>query len=297
MPRILLTGKNGQIGFELQRSLAVLGEVIAVGRRDCDFANPDVLRALVQDIRPDVIVNAAGYTAVDQAEREPELAYAVNAMAPSILAAEALRLDALLLHYSSDYVFDGRKAEPYLETDTPKPLSVYGRSKLAGEEAIHASGCRYLIVRISWVFGAHGDNFLKTILRLAHERQHLEVVADQYGAPTVASLIADISAQLLVECLQREQIQGTYHLTAAGETSWHGYAQTIVRAAQALGMPLTLSAEAIRAVTAIEYPLTAARPANSRLDTRKLRQALGTTLPQWQIGVADVIKQLYGTAR
>lgn len=300
MPRILLTGKDGQVGFELQRSLALLGKVTAVGRHECDLTRPDAIRALVATVQPDIIVNAAAYTAVDKAEAEPDIAFAVNAVAPQVLAEEAARHDALLVHYSTDYVFDGSKQGAYTEQDATAPQSVYGKSKLAGEVAIRSAWCQHLILRTSWVFGAHGGNFLKTILRLAAERDSLRIVADQVGAPTSAALIAEATAQMLSQylqsqCLVKEQGAfpvGTYHLTAAGETSWHGYAQYVVRLAERSDMPLKLRADDITAIATSEYPLPAPRPANSRLNTTKLFSTFGIALPEWQAGVHQVINQL-----
>jgi dTDP-4-dehydrorhamnose reductase len=293
-PRILLTGKDGQVGHELQRVLAALGSVTAVGRPDCDLADAAALRALVAAVRPDVIVNPAAYTAVDKAESEPAAAHAVNAEAPGVLAGEAQRHGALLIHYSTDYVFDGRKTAPYTEQDAPAPQSVYGRSKLAGEDAIRRSGCRHLILRTSWVYGAHGGNFLKTILRLAAERSSLRIVADQVGAPTSAALIADVTGMLLQRHLQRRMPlpDGIYHLAAAGEISWHGYAKLVVQLAAQAGLPLALRPEDVAPIGTADYPLPAPRPANSRLATGKLQSTLGITLPPWQAGVAEVINQL-----
>jgi dTDP-4-dehydrorhamnose reductase len=298
--RILLTGKDGQVGFELQRSLAPLGIVIAVGRRDCDLTKPEAIRGLVAAARPDIIVNAAAYTAVDKAEADADTAFAVNGIAPQVLADEASKRNALLIHYSTDYVFDGSNPDPYTEHDATAPLSVYGQTKLAGEGAVRGARCRYLILRTSWVFGVHGGNFLKTILRLAAERDSLRIVADQVGAPTSAALIADVTAKILVEHLRRERSgnpydalpSGVYHLAAAGETSWHGYACYVVELARQLGMPLKLTADDIAPISTREYPLPAPRPANSRLNTEKLRSTFRVTLPDWQAGVSEVINQL-----
>ena len=294
--KILITGKNGQVGFELQRSLAVLGEVIAVDRSDCDLSDPAAIRELVQRIRPDIIVNPAAHTAVDKAESEVELATALNTTAPQVLAEEAAKLGALLAHYSTDYVFDGTKEGAYLESDTTNPQSVYGKTKLAGEAAIRASGCRHLIFRTSWVFGAHGANFLKTMLRLMQQRDSLSVVADQIGAPTSASLIADVTAQIMAQYLRSpDQAQfdfGTFHLVAHGETSWHGYASLINTIANLQGYTLKVASKDLKAIPATDYPVPAPRPANSRLNTQKLQDTFGVHLPDWTVGVQQVMTLL-----
>jgi dTDP-4-dehydrorhamnose reductase len=297
-PRILLTGKDGQVGFELKRALAPCGEVFALGRSDCDLANPEAIRAMLGAIRPDIIVNAAAYTAVDKAETERQAAFAVNAIAPGVLAEEATKTGALLVHYSTDYVFDGRKQGVYFEDDAAVPQTVYGMSKLAGEEAIRSCGGRHLILRTSWVFGVHGGNFLKTILRLAGERDSLRVVADQIGAPTSAALLADVTADILVEYWRdRDKLEnparfGTFHLAAVGETSWHDYARKIVFAGLRMGMPLKLRPDDISPISTDEYPLPARRPANSRLNTKKLTATFDIALPDWLDGVTDVLAQL-----
>lgn len=293
--KILLTGKNGQVGFELQRALAPLGEIAAVDHQECDLSNPDALRLLIADLKPQVIINPAAYTAVDKAESEPALAHAVNAVAPGILGEEAARCGALVIHYSTDYVFDGSKEGAYREDDTPNPQSVYGQSKLAGEQALQASGADHLIFRTSWVFGAHGGNFAKTMLRLAAERDRLNIVADQFGAPTSAALLADVTAQILGQYQRQGRADfpfGLYHLVASGCTTWHEYAQTVIRAAQAAGRPLKLSADDVQPIATRDYPLPAPRPANSRLDTGKLRQTFGLELPAWQDGLAHVLQQI-----
>ncbi|MGB4064297.1 MAG: dTDP-4-dehydrorhamnose reductase [Azonexus sp.] len=293
--KILLTGSNGQVGFELQRALAPLGEVVAVDLADCDLSSTDAIRQLVAEVKPQVIINPAAYTAVDKAEAEPVLARAINGTAPGVFGEEAARLGALVIHYSTDYVFDGNKTGAYLETDAPNPQSVYGQTKLAGEQALQASGADCLIFRTSWVFGAHGANFAKTMLRLAAERDGLKIVADQFGAPTSAALLADVTAQVLGR-YQREGRAGfpfgLYHLVAAGCTTWHEYAQTVVRAALAAGKPLKLTAEEILPITTADYPLPAPRPSNSRLDTSRLRQTFGLELPDWQRGLDHVLQQI-----
>ena len=298
VPRILLTGKDGQVGFELQRALSPIGAVFAIGRSDCDLTNPDAIRATVAAINPHIVVNSAAYTAVDKAATDREAAFAVNARCAGVLAEEAVKTGALLVHYSTDYIFDGRKDGAYVEQDVAFPLSIYGMSKLAGEEAIRSSGGRYLIMRTSWVFGVHGENFLTKIVQLASERDSLRVVADQIGAPTSAALVADVTAEILGQYWRdRGKVEdparfGIFHLTAAGETSWHGYARFIVLASQQLGIPLKLGPDEISAICTAEYPLPARRPANSRLNTEKLTSTFNIVLPNWQESVTDVLKQL-----
>lgn len=291
--RILLTGKHGQVGFELQRTLAPLGEVIAVGHAECDIADASALSTLVQSVKPDLIINAAAYTAVDKAESEPELARAINAVAPGVLGEEAVKLGAWVVHYSTDYVFDGTKLSAYTEEDITTPLNVYGRTKRDGEIALQTSGAQHLIFRTSWMVGAHGSNFAKTILRLALERESLNVVADQYGAPTSAALVADLTA-LLVRQTQREGLRdfpfGLYHLVASGETTWCDYARFVVSEACALGTSLKLSPDSICAIPSSAYPLPAKRPTNSRLDTGKLRGCFGFALPDWHRSVRHILR-------
>ena len=282
--RILLTGAAGQLGRELKRSLACLGDVIARDRLQLDLARADTLRAAVRTAAPAVIVNAAAYTAVDKAETEPTVADAINALAPAILAEEAKRLGALLIHYSTDYVFDGSKASAYTEDDIPAPLAAYGHSKLAGELAIAASGCRHLIFRTSWVYGLHGVNFLKTMLRLGQERDELRVVDDQFGAPTWTRHLADVTALILA---RREVPNGLYHLAGAGETSWHGYAEAIFAEAQRAG--LMDKAPVVHRIASANYPLPAPRPANSRLDCAKFRRDFDLALPDWRTGLIDCL--------
>ena len=292
--KLLLTGRNGQVGFELQRALAVLGEVVAIDAGDCDLADEAAIRRAMRDIRPDVIVNAAAYTAVDQAESEPALAQAINARAPGVLAEEAQALGALLVHYSTDYVFDGTKNAAYLESDAPNPTSVYGATKLAGERAIAAVCSRHLILRTSWVVGAHGSNFAKTMLRLALERDALSVVADQFGAPTSASLLADLTAHLVRQARREPDAfpYGLYHAVAAGETNWHAYACHVIERARAAGKPIRVAPEAIKAITTSEYLTPAKRPANSRLDTCLLRDTFGLSLPDWTVDVDHILQQI-----
>lgn len=277
MTRILLTGINGQVGWELARALAPLGEVIAVDRHALDLADADRIRALVREAKPAVIVNPAAYTAVDKAESEPELALAINGTAPGILAEEAKRLGALLVHYSTDYVFDGAQAEPYAEDAPTAPLGVYGKSKLAGERAVQAAGCRHLIFRTCWVYGLRGHNFLRTMLRLAGERDELRVVADQHGAPTWSRQIAEATALALARHAGQ---QGIYHLAAAGATTWHGFASALLAAAHARGMIPRLPA--VQAIMTAEYPTPARRPAHSLLAGTRLAADFGLALPTWE---------------
>ena len=276
--RILLTGPTGQVGWELAPRLAALGEVVALDRSALDLADAGVLRARVRDVRPDVIVNAAAYTAVDRAESEPELALAINGVAPGVLAEEAKRLGALLVHYSTDYVFDGTKEGAYVEDDATNPLSVYGRTKLDGERAIRASGCRHLILRTSWVYASRGHNFLLTMLRLGAERSELRVVDDQRGAPTWARDIAGATVRLLTN-----PPEGLLHLTAAGETTWHGFACEIMRLAGLTAV--------VQRIPAAEYPAVARRPANSVLDNARLRAVAGIVMPPWEESLARCVAQ------
>jgi dTDP-4-dehydrorhamnose reductase len=294
--KILLTGKNGQVGFELQRALAPLGEVVAVGQADCDLADADALRALVRRVAPDVIVNPAAYTAVDKAESDPAGAQAVNAVAPGVLGEEGARLGALVVHFSTDYVFDGKQDAPYAEGDATAPQSVYGSSKLAGELALAAANPRHLVLRTSWVVGAHGGNFAKTMLRLAGERAQLNVVADQFGAPTSAALLADVTAQLIGQYRRADAAAfpyGTYHVTASGATSWHAYAQFVVAEALAAGKTLKAGPDAILPLATADYPTPARRPANSRLDSALFQRTFGLRLPPWQDGVRHVLAQIF----
>ncbi len=297
--KILLLGKNGQLGWELQRALAPLGELVAcdfdsAGDLKADFAQPESLTALVQRERPNVIVNAAAHTAVDKAESEPELARALNATAPAVLAREAAAQGAWLLHYSTDYVFDGSGDQPRDETATTGPLGVYGRTKLEGEEAVRSSGCHHLILRTSWVYAARGGNFARTMLKLAAEREALNVIDDQVGAPTGADLLADVSAHALRQVKQQPTLGGTYHCVAGGETSWHGYARLVIEWARAHGQPLRIARDALHPIPTSAYPTPARRPLNSRLDTLKLQQAFGLRLPHWQQGVERMLHEVLG---
>ena len=290
--KIVLLGKNGQVGHELQRTLLSLGHVIGLGRKEADLSSLTQLQGVLAQYAPDIIVNAAAYNAVDKAESDEATAFHINAEAVGLMAAHAGQSGALLVHYSTDYVFDGETPAPYLETDATNPLSAYGRSKRAGEQAIEQSGCRALIFRTSWVFSTHGGNFIKTILRLAKERENLNVVADQYGAPTSAELIADVTALAIAGYRSRALTSGLYHLTAAGETSWHGLACHIVNRALANGATLKLNTGQIHAIPTEAYPLPAKRPKNSRMDTGALSSALGLHLPNWNIHVDRVVDQL-----
>lgn len=289
-----MLGAHGQLGWALQRALAPLGAVSAAGRAQADLEETDALRDFVRREAPHVIVNAAAYTAVDKAESEPERAMRINGTAVGVLAQAAREAGALLVHYSTDYVFDGTKAGAYAEDDAPNPLSVYGRTKLAGERAVQASGCDHLILRTSWLYGEHGGNFVKTILRLAGEREALAVVADQVGAPTSVALVAGVTASCvaLATGTPARYSWGVYHLAASGCASWHAYARYVVETAAEFGMALKVPVDAIRAVSSAEYGAPAARPLNSRLATDKLRAAFGLSLPDWKIDVRHLVAQL-----
>lgn len=293
--KILLLGKNGQVGWELQRSLAPLGELVALDRQLADglcgdLSNIDGLRATLRAIRPDVVVNAAAYTAVDKAEAETELADLVNACAVGVLAQEVKALGGWLVHYSTDYVFDGHGSAPWRESDAVSPVNHYGASKLAGERLIIESGCKHLIFRTSWVYDARGNNFAKTMLRLAKERESLSIIADQIGAPTGADLIAEVSALTLQQALLRPELSGLYHLAAAGEVSWYGYATHVIDFAKAQGEELRV--KDINAIETSAYPTPARRPLNSRLNTGKLRDSFSLHLPDWRSGVTRMLMEV-----
>jgi dTDP-4-dehydrorhamnose reductase len=297
--KILLLGKNGQVGWELQRSLALLGEVVACDfdsppELKADFGDPESLAALVDRVRPDAIVNSAAHTAVDKAESEPEFARKLNALAPGVLAREAATRGITLLHYSTDYVFDGSGHTPRDENAATGPLSVYGRTKLEGEELIRASGCRHLILRTSWVYAARGGNFARTMLRLAGEREQLNVIADQIGAPTGAELLADVSAHTLPRLLAEPALSGTYHCVAGGETHWHGYASFVIEWARAHGHAVKVAADKVLPIPTSAYPTPAQRPLNSRLSTHKLQSTFGLHLPHWQQGVERLLSEVLG---
>jgi len=290
--RLLLTGANGQVGSELRRALAPLGEVVAFDRAGLDLAQPDALIARVREVAPGAIVNAGAYTAVDKAESEPDAASAINATAPRVLAEEAKKLGAILVHYSTDYVFDGEKASPYTEADAPNPLSAYGRSKLEGERAVIASGCRHLTLRTSWVYGTRGRNFLLTMLKFAREGRALRVVDDQIGAPTWCREIADGTAALLVKSdLAATGVDGLYHLCAGESTSWHGFAQAIFDSPE---LPrLGIARPVLEPIPTREYPTPARRPKNSRLDCGRLERTAGMRLAPWDQALARAMAELY----
>lgn len=293
--RILLTGATGQVGWELARTLMPLGEVIAIDRSQADHSDLASLRTIIEQHQPNVIVNPAAYTAVDKAESESELAFRVNAEAPGVLAEEAAKIGSLLVHYSTDYVFDGSNIAAYTEADATNPINVYGQSKLAGEQAIQATGCDNLILRTSWVYASRGNNFLKTIMRLAAEREELKIVADQIGAPTWARLIAEATAHIIRQSVFEQQCNifnsTTYNLTASGETSWHGFAQKIVEIAKEKGKA-DLKIRTILPIPTTDYPLPAKRPANSRLANDNLEQQFGLVMPSWDNALRLCMQEL-----
>lgn len=301
--KILLTGKNGQVGDELAHALGnTPHQVIAVASADCDLAKPADIRELIQSTKPDVVINPAAYTTVDRAESEPDLAHAINAQAPEIMAAELKRTGGLLIHFSTDYVFDGLKTSPYNELDTPNPKSVYGQTKLQGEQAIAASGANHIILRTSWVFSDHGSNFLKTMLRLAAEREELRVVNDQFGTPTSARFLARTIMRILEQMeshtrvaqteIDHHAMSGLYHCSCAGRTSWFDYAKFAIDLARSQGAKFKLAPDSLIAIPASQYPTPAARPANSVLDNTKLEQTFGIQRPDWQTEVQDTVKTL-----
>lgn len=292
---ILVTGISGQVGFELQQTLSSLGTVIGLARAELDLADDQAIRRVIREVQPSAIINPAAYTAVDKAESEPELAFAINGIAPGVMAEEAATLDIPFIHYSTDYVFDGSKTMPYLESDDPNPLGVYGKSKLAGEEAIRAAGGQYAILRTSWVYGPRGKNFLRTIINLAQQRDELKVVADQVGAPTSSRAIANATAMILSQW--DEGKSGTYHLTCAGQTSWHGFAQAILRLYhvqhEVRGWPpLRVQAEDVQPISTAEYPTAAPRPANSVLANIKVFEAFHISMPLWSEALSAVLREL-----
>ncbi|EJE53644.1 dTDP-4-dehydrorhamnose reductase [Acidovorax sp. CF316] len=293
---ILLFGKGGQVGWELQRSLSVLGTVTALdfdSTEHCgDFSNPAGVAETVRALRPDVIVNAAAHTAVDKAESEADFARTLNATTPGAIAQEAAKLGAWLVHYSTDYVFDGSGNRPWVESDAPAPLSVYGRTKLEGEQLIAQSGAKHLILRTSWVYAARGGNFAKTMLRLAQERERLTVIDDQWGAPTGADLLADVTAHAIRHLQQHPEVAGLYHLVAAGETNWNEYAKFVLALAAKHPVGEKIVAKEVAPVPTSAFPTPAVRPHNSRLDTTKLRSTFGLTLPHWQAGVARMLTEI-----
>ena len=293
---ILLLGKGGQVGWELQRSLSVLGQVTALDHESkdlCgDFSQPEGIRDTVRALRPGIIVNAAAHTAVDKAESEQEFARLLNATTPGVLAEEAGRLGAWLVHYSTDYVFDGSGSRPWVETDAPAPLSCYGRTKLEGERHIQQSGCKHLILRTSWVYAARGGNFAKTMLRLAQERDRLTVIDDQWGAPTGADLLADVTAHAIRHLQQRPNDGGLYHCVAAGETNWHSYAKEVLTLAEQAQSAIKIKSTEVAPVPTSAFPTPATRPLNSRLNTAKLQSTFGLQLPHWQAGVARMLTEI-----
>lgn len=295
--KVLLFGCNGQVGWELRRSLAPLGALVALDRQGgndlCgDLTRLDELTKTIQSTRPDIIVNAAAYTAVDKAESEPELARKINAEAPAVLAKAAQETGAWLVHYSTDYVFDGGGDRPWRETDPVGPLSVYGETKLQGEAEIRQSGCRYLIFRTSWVYAARGNNFVRTMLRLARERDRLQVVDDQVGAPTGADFLADVTAHALRWAINRPEVAGLYHVTATGETSWYDYARFIIEFARNAGAEIKVAPDAIKPISTRDFPTPARRPANSRLSVDKFHHTFQLALPHWEIGVARMLTEI-----
>ena len=300
MKKILLFGKKGQVGWELQRSLAPLGELIALHSTSTDFCGDltDLagVRQTIRKIAPDIIVNAAAYTAVDKAESEPELAHALNAEAPGVIASEAKQQNAWLVHYSTDYVFNGHGDQPFVETDATEPLNTYGKTKLQGEKNIQASGCLHLIFRTSWVYSANGNNFIKTILRLAQQRDKLTVVNDQIGSPTGAELIADITALALLMTKHKPEISGLYHLTASGSTSWYEFAKYILESAEnaeSANLPLKIKSTALQPIASSDFPSAAQRPFNSRLSSLKLAKTFDLMLPAWQCGVKRALTEIF----
>jgi dTDP-4-dehydrorhamnose reductase len=291
--KTLILGANGQVGWELKRLLTPKGQVEALTREGADLSDAAALQHVLSRATANVIINAAAYTAVDKAEADQAAAERINHHAVAEIAAHAKATNALLIHYSTDYVYDGTKPTPYIETDTTHPVSVYGATKLRGEEAVRASGCHHIIFRTSWVYAARGGNFVRTMLRLAATRDELTVVADQHGAPTSAALIAEVTAQALAKPV----LAGTYHLVASGETTWHGFAQLILTEAQRLGMPLKAGPDQVRPIPTSAYPTPARRPANSRLDTNKLRTALGLALPPWEDHARRIVGALAHESR
>jgi dTDP-4-dehydrorhamnose reductase len=289
-PRILLIAKIGQVGWELQRTLAPMAAVRSVDFPEIDLGSPDSIRGWVREVRPQIIINAAAYTAVDKAESETDLAMKINGIAPGILAEEAAKSKALLVHYSTDYVFDGTKTEPYVETDAPNPLGAYGRTKLAGDEAVRASGCAHLIFRLCWVYGARGQNFMLTMMRLAREREQLRVVSDQFGCPTWSRMIAETTTLALKQAMAAGDwtaFTGTYHLAASGVTSWHGFAEAIINLMPAEGKKCS----SVQAILTREYPTPTKRPAYSVLDCGKLERTFGLRLPAWDESLRQVLEK------
>ncbi len=293
--KILLFGKNGQVGWELHRALQPLGETVAPGREEADLSDAKGLENIVRHVRPDIIVNAAAYTAVDRAEEEEDLALEINAGAPSVLAQAAAAVNALLVHYSTDYVFDGTKGSPYIEADQPNPVNAYGRTKLAGEQAIQASGCDYLIFRTSWVYASRGHNFLLTILKLAKDREELRIVSDQTGSPTSARLIAETTSLCIMQSMKERESgifsSDLYHLVAAENTSWHGFAEAIIDASVRM-QNMTIRVKNLIGISSSDYPTPAKRPKNSRLDHRKLEDKFGVVMPDWKKSLLLCVEEI-----
>lgn len=294
MNRILLLGKNGQVGSALQTALAARGTVIAHDRTTCDLSDFDQLRSIIGSVKPDIIVNAAAYTGVDRAENEEAACFRVNSLAPGVIARAARELDAILVHYSTDYVFNGEKLSAYLEDDRPDPLNVYGRSKLDGDREILTSGARSIILRVGWVYGAEGQNFARTILRLAGSQDRISVVADQFGAPTSAGFIANVTAELIDRVIEANDTSclGVFHLAATGRVSWHGYATELLREAQRLNFRLQAGPDEIVPITSDQYAAAAPRPKNSVLDTGKIQRTFSVRMPEWQVGVQQLVREL-----
>ena len=291
--KILLTGSNGQVGFELNKKLSALGEVIATDREELDLTNLNAIRTFIDQIKPDIIINPAAYTAVDKAESEPELAYQINTLAPEVLADKARELDIPLVHFSTDYVFDGLKKDAYVETDKTNPQSVYGKTKCEGEEKIRTHR-KHIILRTSWVFGSHGNNFLKTILRLIQEKESLNIVSDQWGSPASASMLSDVTFKIVDGILKNKNFNdyGTYHVTNDGETNWHAYASLIASESRKLNIKVTCAPDKIHPILSSEYPTAAKRPFNSRLNTDKLKKTFMLELPHWESEVKRVLKEI-----
>jgi dTDP-4-dehydrorhamnose reductase len=291
--KILLTGSHGQVGFELNKKLSALGEVIATDREELNLEDAQAIRSFIDQIKPDIIINPAAYTAVDKAESEPELAHLINAIAPEVLAGKALELDIPLIHFSTDYVFDGLKKEAYVETDKTNPQSVYGKTKCEGEEKVR-SHVKHIILRTSWVFGVHGNNFLKTMLRLFKEKESLNIVGDQWGSPASAAMLSNVTYEVVKRILKNPNFNdyGTYHVTCEGETNWHEYAQFVASQAIELGFKSKIKPDTIKAILTIDYPTPAKRPSNSRLNTHKIGKAFMLKLPHWQDEVTKTLKVL-----
>ena len=291
--KILLTGSNGQVGFELQKKLSLLGEVIATDREELDLTNPDVIKKFIDQTRPDIIINPAAYTAVDKAESEPDLAYKINVTAPEVLANKARELDIPLVHFSTDYVFDGLKKEAYVETDKTNPQSVYGKTKCDGEERVRTHE-KHIILRTSWVFGVHGNNFLKTMLRLIQEKESLNIVGDQWGSPASATILADVTFKIVDTITKNKNFSdyGTYHVTSSGETNWQQYASLIANELIKLNVKIKCEPDQIRPILTSEYPTAAKRPLNSRLNTDKIKKTFMLELPHWESEVKKVLKEI-----